>query len=47
MRFIITHARFADAQVAVDVDPKSRSDRNNLRRVLRAAERGKLAGRDE
>lgn len=47
MRFIISHARFGNT-VAVDLpSPSTRADCNQLRQVLRNAERPRLAGRDE
>jgi len=47
MRFIITHARYGTA-VSVDLPSHStRADRNQVRAILRNAERGRLAGRDE
>jgi hypothetical protein len=47
MRIIITHARFGNA-VSVDLPAHStRQERNQVRQVLRNAERGRLAGRDE
>lgn len=47
MRFIITHARFGNA-VEIDLPAAStRGERNQVRAVLRNAERGRLAGRNE
>jgi len=47
MKFIITHARFGNA-VSIDLPAGStRAERNAVRAVLRNAERGRLAGRNE
>lgn len=47
MKFVITHARFGNP-VAIDLPSGStRGERNAVRAVLRNAERGRLAGRNE
>lgn len=46
MRFIITHARYGTAAV-VDEPLHTKAGRNAVRSVLRRAERGRLAGRNE
>jgi len=47
MKFIITHARYG-TPVEIDLPASpTRGERNAVRAVLRNAERGRLAGRNE
>jgi len=47
IRWNISHARYGNSSIIIEGPGQSHVERNQLRSLLRAAEYGKLAGRDE